>query len=207
MRQQLLVEGPDDLHVISALCEKFCIPENFTIKSCEGIDNLLAGLPVRLKGDGDTSTIGIVVDADTDIAARWAAIRNALLNSGLYADVPSSPPSDGLVIKPLADFGITIGVWVMPDNRICGMLENFVSSLIPDTDPLLPIVDTTLATLEDGGINQYSLIHKEKARIHTWLAWQESPGTPMGLAITKKYLSTDGTLCGDFIGWLTQLFG
>ena len=49
--------------------------------------------------------------------------------------------------------------------------------------------------------------HKSKAFIHTWLAWQEDPGTPMGLAITKKYLSTnDKVLCNSFIEWLNLLF-
>ena len=39
--QQLLVEGNDDLHVISSLCEKFEIKESFKIIDCKGIDKLL----------------------------------------------------------------------------------------------------------------------------------------------------------------------
>ncbi|WP_367881111.1 DUF3226 domain-containing protein [uncultured Duncaniella sp.] len=50
------------------------------------------------------------------------------------------------------------------------------------------------------------MIHREKARIHSWLAWQEIPGTPMGLAITKKYLSTEPPVCQAFIQWLNSLF-
>ena len=48
--------------------------------------------------------------------------------------------------------------------------------------------------------------HKAKARIHTFLAWQEDPGTPMGLAITKKYLQADSDSCLPFIEWLNNLF-
>jgi hypothetical protein len=42
--------------------------------------------------------------------------------------------------------------------------------------------------------------------IHSWLAVQETPGTPMGLAITKRYLNTDDENCQVFIDWLKRLF-
>ena len=55
-------------------------------------------------------------------------------------------------------------------------------------------------------INKYPLIHKSKARIHSWLSWQEDPGTPMGLSITKRYLTTDNEGCKQLINWLQKLF-
>jgi hypothetical protein len=94
----------------------------------------------------------------------------------------------------------------MPNNNDKGMLEDFVSFLISEDDKLLPKVDNALSEIEKEELNQYKEIHKSKARIHTWLAWQEDPGTPMGLAITKKYLSTTPIICQDFISWLNKLF-
>ena len=94
----------------------------------------------------------------------------------------------------------------MPDNNNRGMLEDFISYLIPTDDKLLPIVDNTLAGIEKQKLNKYSDEHKSKAKIHTWLAWQEDPGTPIGLSITKKYFSTDEEICQRFINWLTELF-
>jgi len=35
-----------------------------------------------------------------------------------------------------------------------------------------------------------------KALIHTWLAWQDDPGTPLGQAITKRYFDADGPHVG-----------
>lgn len=35
---------------------------------------------------------------------------------------------------------------------------------------------------------------------------KEDPGTPMGLAITKRYLTTDSELCQQFVDWLNRLF-
>lgn len=76
--QQLLVEGNDDLHVISSLCEKFKIKESFKIIDCKGIDKLLEQLPTLLKGSGNLNTIGVVLDADTDLNKRWKEVCNIL---------------------------------------------------------------------------------------------------------------------------------
>jgi len=65
--QILLVEGNDDQHVIWALLEKYAIPETFSVVDSKGIDNLFIQLPVRFKQSG-IRTIGIIIDADTDIA-------------------------------------------------------------------------------------------------------------------------------------------
>lgn len=48
--------------------------------------------------------------------------------------------------------------------------------------------------------------HKIKARLHTWLAWQEEPGKPMGLSITARYLDADALHAQQLIKWLRQLF-
>ena len=45
-----------------------------------------------------------------------------------------------------------------------------------------------------------------KARIHTWLAWHDEPGLPVGTAITSRILSTDNDLCQCFVDWLERLF-
>lgn len=48
--------------------------------------------------------------------------------------------------------------------------------------------------------------HQPKAHIHTWLAWQEEPGTPMGLAITKRYLNADAPYVQQLMDWISRLF-
>ncbi len=46
-----------------------------------------------------------------------------------------------------------------------------------------------------------------KANIHTWLAWRQEPGTPMGSAISNTLLCSDKTEVLAFIAWLRRLFG
>jgi hypothetical protein len=94
----------------------------------------------------------------------------------------------------------------MPNNNLDGMLEDFIYFLVPQDDELLPIVNTTLNTIEEGSLNKYAPIHRSKATIHSWLALQEDPGTPMGLGITKRYLTTDEATCKLFVDWINELF-
>lgn len=199
--KQLLVEGNDDFHVMQALCQMHNIPETFEIIDNKGIDKLVASIPVRLK-QAEINTIGIIIDADTDINKRWNTISGILANIGYQT--PDSIPTGGLILNE--NTKVKIGVWLMPDNNLNGMLEDFIKFLIPEGDQLLPIVVSELFAIENLGLNKYAQIHHSKALIHTWLALQEDPGTPMGLSITKKYLDTNVDQCSCFLKWLLDLF-
>jgi hypothetical protein len=198
--QKLLVEGNDDQHVLWALCAQHKISERFDIIDCEGIDNLLMQLPLRLKQSG-VETIGIIIDADSDVLKSYDRILAFF--EKLQISLPENLPNDGLIILRS---GIKIGVWLMPDNNTKGMLEDFIAFLIPKEDALLPAAQSILNEFENSNQNLYSINHRAKALIHTWLSWQEDPGTPMGLAITKRYLTTDEATCLKLIGWINKLF-
>ena len=198
--RKLLVEGNDDQHIIWALCERFSISEVFDVIDCGGIANLYESISLRFK-QTNIETVGIIIDADINLNNRWEQIRSLLLNQGF--NIPENLPNDGLV---LSKDNIKVGVWIMPSNDTNGMIEDFMTFLVPQNDELLPIVDATLNEIENRNLNKYSLIHKSKARIHSWLSWQEDPGTPMGLSITKRYLTTDRESCNRLVNWLLRLF-
>jgi len=205
--QQLLVEGKNDRHVIWALCKQHQLPEEFSVEvpmeeEGQGIEVLLAGLPNRLKQE-KLRTLGIVVDADLDLSGRWQAVGDKLKASG-YEDIPKSPPAEGWVYAP--PLLPRIGVWLMPDNQLPGMLEDFVAHLIPSDDALRPKAESILQEIEQGRLNRYTLVHHPKASIHTWLAWQQTPGMPMGQAITARVLSYDCAIALNFVAWLKLLF-
>lgn len=199
--KKLLVEGNDDQHVIWALCEKFTVTENFDVIDCEGITKLYEQLPVRFK-QAQVDTIGLIIDADSEIKDRWKSISALLSLQGFT--IPEEIPLEGLILKGNSE--VKIGVWIMPNNNQNGMLEDFISFLVPKEDKILPIVNDTLTNIENQGLNQYSLIHKSKATIHSWLSLQADPGTPMGLGITKRYLTTDEETCLKLVNWLKELY-
>ena len=201
----LLVEGKDDEHVFYSLLEHHQVPDRFAIINKEGIDNLLKTLPTELKRS-DLERLGIVVDANAGIEARWTALRNILLRAG-NADVPATPDPTGTVVALDQQYRtLMVGVWLMPDNRIPGMLENFVAFLIPSGNPLWGYAEDCVKQIPEQH-RRFPATHQPKARIHTWLAWQEEPGTPMGLAITRRYLDAEASHARQLMHWIHKLSG
>lgn len=197
----LLVEGDDDAQVLYHLLKRHNIHKKVEIKNKGGIENLLATLRTELKGSGDRR-LGIIIDADTDIAVRWQALRDRLVAFG-YHTVPETPLSAGTIIDE--DGQPVVGVWLMPDNKIPGMLEDFVSPLVPQGDMLWPIAEDILQRVIKVDC-RFPPTQTIKAHIHTWLAWQEEPGKPMGQAITKRYLKAEAPYAQQLMTWIRQLF-
>ena len=197
----LLVEGQDDQHVMWALFGAHALPEVFKVEKAGGIEPLLESVPVRLKAS-NLERFGVVLDADEDIRQRWEQLRSRLTASGC-TDIPKIPDPGGTVIQ-IQD-GPRIGAWIMPDNKVPGILESFLAFLVPGTDKLLSLVDRFL---EDIPVED-RLCPKErlpKARIHAWLAVQEEPGKPLGQAITAKYLDAQHDVVGPFLKWIRTVF-
>ncbi|OHD05460.1 MAG: hypothetical protein A2086_11360 [Spirochaetes bacterium GWD1_27_9] len=199
--KKLLVEGNDDKHVIFALCEKFSITENFDVIDCKSKESVIEKMPIYLK-TSDIEIIGLIIDADCDIFDSYKSICSKLSNIGYK--LPNILPKEGLILSEPDK--VKIAIWIMPNNKINGMLEDFIAFLIPQDDKLPPLIDDFLNTIEEKKLNKYKPIHRAKTFIHSYLAVQEDPGTPMGLAITKRYLTTDEKNCLNLINWLKKTF-
>lgn len=198
--QVLLVEGSDDCHVCWNLFERHGVAENFKVKDKEGISKLLDQLDVELLAS-DLETLGIMVDADTNIAARWQSLSHRLQNCG-YPPLPAVPDPQGTIIE--SEGLPKVGIWVMPDNQINGMLEDFIAFLIPADDALWPYAQKCVEDIDP--IQRSFGSHVIKANVHTWLAWQEHPGTPLGSAIKYCYLKDNVPQALAFVDWVKRLF-
>ena len=93
----------------------------------------------------------------------------------------------------------------MPDNQTKGILEDFLRFLVPAGSRLFDHVTTSVATIPEGE-RRFSQLAEPKALIHTWLAWQEEPGKPMGTAITARYLDPNVAQVDVLVSWLKRLF-
>ena len=203
----LIVEGKDDFHVMLALRKKLQLEGNYEVVDKGSVDELLKSIEAELFVSG-RRCLGIIMDKDTDDPDinkdRWKQIEGVLRPMGY--DVPKTASTNGTVL-PSPELGFAkVGIWLMPDNQNSGMLEDFIRQLIVPNDDCLPFAEETLQKLESEGLERYKPLHRSKALIHTWLAWQEDPGKPLGLAITKRYLTTDSALCQQFADWLNRLF-
>jgi hypothetical protein len=199
---ELLVESVNDQYVVFHLLKKHGISDDFKITSKDGIDNVFKALRIQLKFQDDEKLerIGIVIDANADLEKRWSELRKILGGAG-YMNLPDMPSPTGTIIRQ--DGLPVFGVWLMPNNTIAGILENFIAFLIPEKDTLWQLAYTTVSGLSE---KRFASKDEIKAQIHTWLAWQKDPGTPMGWSITKGYLNANAPMAHKFIDWLKTLF-
>jgi hypothetical protein len=200
----LLVEGKDDENVLKHLSTNRGGPQFDEIKSLEGCANILKSIHVHLMAGGE-NIIGIVIDADMDIAARWRSLRDQLLKTG-YQTVPDNPSPDGTIIDPPESvFLPRVGVWIMPDNQTGGILEDFLKFLVPAGSRLFDHVISSITAIPEGE-RRFTQLSEPKAIIHTWLSWQEDPGKPLGTAITMRYLDANVAQVDILIKWMNRLF-
>ena len=201
--KKLLVEGEDDQSVIWALCGKFAVTENFDVIDCGSDSKILSEASIRIKLP-EVETLGLILDADEDIEKRWLSIKDKITSFGY--NLPEKISNEGLVVQNSSQYKVRFGLWIMPNNKIKGRIEDFIKFLIPAEDKLQPKAEKITAEIEKEDLNLYSIDHHSKALIHTWLAWQKKPGQKMGTAITATYLNTEEQNCQLFINWLKELY-
>ena len=205
----LLVEGSEDAEVVGAIMKSHEIQPAFDVSVVVGISQLKQAFKIRLKNTNVLRKLWVIVDADSDCHAVWQMLRDCLISHGGYdVDAFTPLPSGGAVFTPSDSEAITVGIWIMPDNSQAGMVESFLALLAKDDDTLIREAHATVERLDaerDMHKNMFKHVHKPKAVIHTWLAWQNPPGRSMGTAILQKRIEYSKPLLGSFMRWLLQL--
>ena len=85
----------------------------------------------------------------------------------------------------------------MPDNRSPGKLEDFARRLVRSGDEGLWDYAGQAASGSSSQGAKFAPKDQVKAHVHTFLAWQDVPGVPMGLAITKTIPRRSLTGCPE----------
>lgn len=202
--QVLIVEGKNDKHVFFALFKEFEVIKNFDVVELTGWDQAIKKFNASIiDTESNNSTIGLIVDADIDIESRWQSIKTKL--SDLYYDIPSCLSEAGIILT--SEEYPKIGIWIMPNCKNNGMLENFLLEMIemnaPETNSY---VSNVVDNAKKDGFTTFKELHKDKAIIHTWLSWQDEPGRPLGQSITAKIIRPETETVQKFICWITRLF-
>ncbi len=220
----MLVEGDDDYHVFQHLLTAHGVDEQrsyrlepygssprspreneIVFRERQGVQNVLDYLSQQLRLITDLKRLGVVVDADSDFAARWQSLRDILVNAG-YTYAPKQADPLGLILEHAAspEEKPRVGVWIMPNNQDAGSMEDFFALLLPPEDTLWERARLCVEQISsEERIFGGALI---KAHVHTWLAWQKRPGLPMGKAISQQYLNADAPHALQLLNWLRRLF-
>jgi hypothetical protein len=205
----LLVEGDEEKRVIPYLMDEHVVWGDkedewvAEIRSYGGIEDLLdpgnIEPAVRVIG---RKAVGIVVDADDQFDSRWQRVRNCCL--GIAPDFPEDLPPEGLIHEN--DQGLRIGVWIMPDNQSRGMLETFLRHLIiPAYADLWAFAQESCTRSRDHGA-PYTDPHRDKADIHTYLAWLDPPGRSLHVSVLARALDARLPLGEQFARWFIDLY-
>lgn len=209
--KKLLVEGKEDERVIPQLVEANGIRWGerrsewvVEIKECNGFESMVEEglIETELKASG-LQVLGIIADANENAKQRWSSLRNRCIGS--FPELPDDVPAAGLIQK--SESGLKLGVWLMPDNRSHGMMETFLTYLVPDdSNPVLKYAESARNKAHRLGA-PYKDVHADKAKIHTWLAWQDPPGRPLHNAVMERLLDPCSPNAGAFVKWFRSLFG
>lgn len=199
----LLVEGRDDREVIYQFCNYYKIDNKklFSVEAKDGIKNLLDDLRIRVRAG--VKVLGAVIDADVDPNARWEQVCAALADYGYV--LPTTPTREGTILEAPNPRRPQFGIWLMPDNQVSGILEDFLLRLANEEDPLIYRAEDVVDSIPETE-RLFGDTKRSKAIIHTWLAWQKEPGTPLGLSIARDYLDPTRNPAPEFKAWLEKLF-
>jgi len=165
---KLLVEGETDKYVIPYLMEANGVawpepPDHpVDIEAYGGVDEILKPGVIELEiGASGREALGVVVDANGDAAARWDGVKTWCGSE--FPDLPDQIPAEGLVV--VHPSGPRFGVWIMPDNRFTGMLEDFLVRLIPDDSRHLYEIARNSVAEAKRNRAPFRDVHERKAEI------------------------------------------
>ena len=207
--KQLLVEGQDDKFSVISLMEHHVHWPNeksgwpVFVDAVGSVSEILNTTYLRTKlKESNLEALGVMIDADDEPAARWRGFRS--ICEPAFPGLPMELPTGGLIARNTS--GLRLGFWLMPDCASNGMLETFLRHLVPDAaKPLWEHSEASFDTARALGASCRPA-HADKARIHTWLAWQDPPGETPGRALTRKTLDPKAPTAAAFVAWFKNLY-
>ena len=154
----------------------------------------------------DITNAGIIVDANqVGPQSRFESILQTIESEIEGISITNKTLSPNGFSELLQDH-LKIGIWVMPNNQDHGYLEHFISTLIPENNPTFQFAKTSIDSLMQKDYCQFTESKKQKALLHTFLAWQEKPGLPMGTALHANILKAQSPIADLFENWFKATF-
>lgn len=221
----LLVEGVNDQAFFEKLCKALKLnvdveigtpldyvpPQQGGFNSKQGVLNSLdIFLPLLEDEASSVNKLALVLDADITgnnnggFTGTITQIKNKT-NDFEYSE--RHIYKYGGVEIPHTDQGMNpLGVWIMPNNKDDGTIEDWIKSKILDSEKtLLEHACKTVRELPEKKFSSTSIV---KAEIATWLAWQNQPGRTISYALknNNELLNINDSGFKNLIEWLENFF-
>lgn len=218
----LLVEGEGDRGFFEQVCKSLALnpaikvapPKDYQAdyeellrNSKQGVLNLLDDLLNELLDEvAPTKRLAVIVDADHEQEQGLGYQKTIEQVSKIAANYDFSlteNQADGLCFKH-SDGLVEFGLWVMPNNRTDGMLEDFIKTCVTPAEQSL--FDHAAQTVQAVPNKKFKDHHYSKAEVATWLAWQKPPGHGLYYAVYDNLLDTNHALFEEMQQWLKKIF-
>lgn len=215
----LLVEGVSDQRFFQHICRSLDLHASVRVappREVQGGHNSKEGvfkhLPLLLKQfeDGSLERLAVIVDADDPRSnglgyqRTLERVMDIVTPAGFMLPKRPPPQQRGILFTHTDGFA-DLGLWIMPNNRHDGCLEDFVQAcVIPAEQPLFTRAQAVVAALPSP--RRFSETKLAKAEMATWLSWQADPGRGPHYAMQAGLLSVDAEPFIGLAGWLRHIY-
>ena len=214
----LFVEGQDDKHFVWQFCRQMdsifltersghelyvtvrANSRKFRIEEQGNRTNLIDSIRQQAVS-ASRQPFGVIIDSDSSAVECWSDLVAGFERTGIA--LPPSPEVSGTIISEHG-FLPRVGIWLMPDNKSPGEMEDFANEMIPANDPVWPLSRQYIETIPPEQ-RKFVAEKMDKAKFFAWLAARREPGRA-GAAIGARDLETNGQRCQDFLNWIVRLF-
>ena len=217
----LLVEGSNDKSFFEKVCKKYNINTNIQVStpvdwvpsnqggfnSKQGVINSLdVFLPMLEDEESSIKKIAIVIDSDINgdnNGGFISSIQQIKNKASEYNYANRHTYKNGGVEIPHNDPQMSsLGIWIMPNNKDDGTIENWIKDKIINTEQeAFSHACSVVSELKNKKFTTNSII---KAEIATWLAWQNQPGRTIAYTLKEgeELIDINNDDFKIFIKWL-----
>jgi len=226
MSNLLLVEGYNDKSLLERICKHYNInakidvatpvdyipSEHGGFNSKRGvIESLSYFLPMLEDEDASVKRLALILDADisgennggfkcTIEQIKDKASRHSYSKNHRYVNGGVEIPHSDSQMQPLK-------IWVMPNNKDDGSIENWIKNKI--IEPELELFNHACDVVSKIKNKKFSVNSVIKAEIATWLAWQNQPGRTVGYCFKdgQNLIDIEHAEFKSFLNWLRMFAG
>ncbi len=166
----LLCEGQEDIYVVSASYEYLGHAVPPFAKNCTSIDELKKLLPIELRSSTVTE-LGILVDCNASMQARYDSIRTILMTVDSTAVIPKKydPTLNWLQVN-----NKRVAIYMFGNSKDQGYVE---SALLECIDPLDPRLLGTKAFIDNAlkNYNPFRTIDYDKVLLNSFVTIFSNP--------------------------------
>jgi hypothetical protein len=188
----IAVEGKDEVNFIGRLLDSLNISD-VEIVDIGGKDKFKGNIPILIKSSGfdNLTKFGIIRDADKNASSAFTSIRNILKKNNL------SLPTN---YKKLSKGSPNIGIYILPDNKSSGMLEDLCLKTV-EGSPILDCVNIFEECLKKIKVKRKN---RSKSRAMCYLSAMEETVYNVGIAARMNYWDFESKHLNDLKEFLIK---